>query len=79
MATRDVLIGWQKIARHLDVDERTARRWAALDVDPLPIGNCAHDRVRVAAYVDALNEWRERQGTHATRRKARQVVRPAAA
>jgi hypothetical protein len=52
--------GWKAIAEAVGVDERTARRYAALRHDPLPV----YWRRRggyVVAHATALRDWVARQ------------------
>ena len=68
-----VLIGWEQIAKYLDVDRRTAQRWAEQEVDPLPIGNHSRSKVHVAARSVELDAWLAR---HALEESSRRKVRP---
>jgi hypothetical protein len=52
--------GWESIAKAIGVDERTARRYAKLRKDPLPV----YWRRRgglVVAHATALRDWIARQ------------------
>lgn len=52
------LVGWKRIAAHLGVSERSARRWE--ESDALPVHRQHHDaRSTVFAYPDELDTWLE--------------------
>ncbi|MEE4339670.1 tetratricopeptide repeat protein [Erythrobacter sp.] len=52
------LIGWKRIAAHLGVSERSARRWEATEA--LPVHRQQHDaRSTVFAYARELDRWLE--------------------
>ncbi|WP_296720881.1 glycoside hydrolase family 3 C-terminal domain-containing protein [Erythrobacter sp.] len=52
------LVGWKRIAAHLGVSERSARRWEATEA--LPVHRQQHDaRSTVFAYADELDRWVE--------------------
>lgn len=59
MTGPDIVRGWEGIARVICVAEKSARRWALLPVDPLPVNH--HRTKGVWAYVDALRAWDHRQ------------------
>lgn len=54
------LEGWKEIAWHFRVNERTARRWAELPADPLPVYYTRHNG-HVKATVEELDAWQRRQ------------------
>lgn len=52
------LVGWKRIAAHLGVSERSARRWEAAEA--LPVHRQQHDtRSTVFAYAGELDRWLE--------------------
>ncbi len=58
--TRSELIeGWDAIAWWLGVSERTARRWATENVDPMPVQRAANGRISIPLPI--LQGWRDRR------------------
>jgi len=54
------LKGWRRIAAHLDVSERTAKRWAS-ESPPLPVERTHTGRVEAdPASIDAWDRSRRR-------------------
>ena len=70
-APDDRLEGWKRIARHLDRDVRTVRRWEKNE--GLPVHRLMHEKLpRVYAFRNELDSWREQRAGAA----ARQAVKP---
>lgn len=59
MTGPNIVRGWEGIARIVGVAEKSARNWALLSVDPLPVNK--HRTKGVWAYVEALRAWDQRQ------------------
>lgn len=74
-----MLVGWRQIARYLDVDERTARRWEQDKDFPLPVGNNPNDPNTVVAYTMRLDIWRQQRATRPPKSKVRRRDRGMAA
>jgi len=55
----ELIEGWESIAWWLGVSERTARRWAAEEVDPLPIDRASNGYISIPLL--RLQEWRDRR------------------
>lgn len=55
-ASDEWLEGWEAIAKHVGVSERSAKRYATFPM-PLPVVKFRH---RTRANVGALNDWIER-------------------
>lgn len=73
MVARHMLVGWVPISKFFDVDERTARRWAELPEDPLPVFN--RNATSVAAWKDDLAAWQvRREERRGGKRKARPSI-----
>jgi len=51
--------GWDAIAWWLGVSERTARRWAAEPVDPIPVDRASNGRISISLMT--LQTWRDRR------------------
>src|SRR5580700_2048666 len=51
---RDRIYSWKAIADHLRKDVRTAQRWEEQEVLPIH-----RDGVKVFAYTDEIDQWRE--------------------
>lgn len=54
----EVLRGWEEILTRLDVDQKTARKWARRPVDRLPVYGMP---LRPWIYASALRDWMHRQ------------------
>jgi len=65
------LVGWEKIARYLDVDRRTVQRWEADERCPLPVKNNPEDPNTVVADTDEIDTWKAKRAALPSRRKPR--------
>jgi hypothetical protein len=73
-----MLVGWVPISNCLNVVERTARRWADLPEDPLPVFN--FNVTQVAAWGEELKAWQSRheERSHGRRKPRASITRTAA-
>lgn len=58
---RQELTSWKEIANHLQVNTRTAQKWE--QDRGMPVRRLPGGRGRVAAYVDELQQWKDREPT----------------
>ena len=78
-----VLVGWASIARYLEVDERTVRRWEDDERLQLPVFNNETDPNTVCARISDLDAYVVARAKLPPRqrlaRKSRPALRPRAA